>query len=271
MFPSSRRRPTTSVVSEKVVTHYPDPHADRILILDFGSQYAQLIARNVREGGVYCEIHPCDMALEDIRAFAPRGIILSGGPESVLHGETPRAHAEIFDMELPVLGICYGMQTMAAQLGGEVETAEQREYGHAELNCSFESRLLGGLAARTDVAGEPLLDVWMSHGDRVSTMPPGFEAIAYTSNAPLAAIADEGRNFYGLQFHPEVTHTRRGKDILLRFIHEICGCGAEWTPGNIVDSIVDSVRDQVGDDEVILGLSGGVDSSVVAALLHRAI
>jgi GMP synthase (glutamine-hydrolysing) len=247
-----------------------DPHAQRILILDFGSQYTQLLARRVREAGVYCELHPFDMSEQAIREFAPMGIILSGGPESVTENETPRAAQVVFDLGVPVLGICYGLQTMAAQLGGKVDTSAKREYGYAEVKV-VGGELLEGLHDRLDSNNAGLLDVWMSHGDKVTELPPGFEIMCATESAPLAGIADESRNYYGLQFHPEVTHTRQGADILRRFVHEVCGCEGLWTSGNIIDETVEAVRKQVGSDEVILGLSGGVDSSVVAALLHRAI
>ncbi len=246
-------------------------HTDRILILDFGSQYTQLIARRVREAGVYCELHPWDMGAEAIRAFAPRGVILSGGPESVHEAETPRADPLVFALGVPVLGICYGLQTMAHQLGGTVAPADHREYGYAQVRARGHSRLLREIEDHTSPEGYGLLDVWMSHGDRVETPPPGFSVIAQTPNAPLAGIADEARGFYGLQFHPEVTHTRQGSRILDRFVHEICGCGRLWTPERIIEDSIAKVRAQVGDDQVLLGLSGGVDSSVVAALLHRAI
>jgi GMP synthase (glutamine-hydrolysing) len=246
-------------------------HAHRILILDFGSQYTQLIARRVRETGVYCEIFPYDVDDAAIREFAPMGIILSGGPESVIGSETPRAPQSVFQLEVPVLGICYGMQTMAAQLGGEVESAAHREFGYAQVRARGHSRLLTDIEDHTSPEGYGLLDVWMSHGDRVSQLPPGFMAIASTDNAPFAGIADESRSLYGLQFHPEVTHTHQGHRILQRFVHEICGCESLWTPGNIIEDSIQHIREQVGDEEVILGLSGGVDSSVVAALLHRAI
>ncbi len=249
-----------------------DPHAQRILILDFGSQYTQLIARRVREAGVYCELHPYDMPVEEIKNFAPRGIILSGGPETVTLKETPRAPQVIFEMNVPVLGICYGLQTMAAQLGGEVDTSARREFGYAQARVEGESRLLRGIQdVGTDQKGPRLLDVWVSHGDRVTKLPPGFKVIAGTDNSPLAAIADEERGFYGLQFHPEVTHTKQGRAILRRFVHEICGCESLWTPGSIIETMIADTRRRVGSDEVLLGLSGGVDSSVAAALLHRAI
>ncbi|MDD3448008.1 MAG: glutamine-hydrolyzing GMP synthase [Gammaproteobacteria bacterium] len=248
-----------------------DIHQHRILILDFGSQYTQLIARRVREAGVYCEIHPWDMDDAAIREFAPRGVILSGGPESVTAEETPRAPETVFGLGVPVLGICYGMQTMAHQLGGRVETSSHHEYGYARVRARGHSRLLKDIEDHTTPEGYGLLDVWMSHGDRVIEMPPGFRVIAETDNAPLAGMADDDRGYYGVQFHPEVTHTRQGARILSRFVHDICGCEALWTPDNIIEDTIASVRAQVGGDEVLLGLSGGVDSSVVAALLHRAI
>ncbi len=241
-----------------------DPHSDHILVVDFGSQYTQLIARNIREAGVYCEIYPFDAPMQAIADFKARGIILSGGPESVTTEETPRAYHEIFELGVPVLGICYGMQTMAAQLGGEVENSDHKEYGHAMINLHGHCELFKGI--ETDV-----IDVWMSHGDRVSAIPEGFNVIGETKNAPLAAFADESRHFYGIQFHPEVTHTRDGRQIIQNFVHVICGCGNDWVPTNIIQQSIENMRAQVGDDEVILGLSGGVDSSVVAALLHEAI
>lgn len=240
-----------------------DPHHDRILILDFGAQYTQLIGRAVRELGVYCEIYPWDVDPEAIRAFGPRGVILSGGPESAYEEGTPSAPVSLFSAGLPILGICYGMQTLVSQLGGSVENADHREYGHAEVETVRSCRLLGD-AGRT-------LDVWMSHGDRVVALPEGFDVVAASRSSPYAAIADDRRRYYGVQFHPEVTHTKEGRDILGHFVHDICGCAADWVPANIIQSIVADVRGRVGDDEVILGLSGGVDSSVVAALLHEAI
>ena len=246
-------------------------HADRILILDFGSQYTQLIARRVREAGVYCELRPWDMDAEHIRDFQPKGIILSGGPQSVHAEETPRASDAIFDRGTPVLGICYGMQTMAAQLGGQVAAATNREYGYAQVRARGHSRLLKNIEDHASPEGFGLLDVWMSHGDRVDTLPPGFRVMCETANAPLAGMADEERNFYGLQFHPEVTHTRQGQRIIARFVHDICACGNLWTPSNIIEDSIENIRRQVGKEDVLLGLSGGVDSSVVAALLHRAI
>jgi len=247
-----------------------DIHAHRILILDFGAQYTQLIARRVREIGVYCEILPWDADPEAIRRFGARGIILSGGPESVTDASPPQAPTLVFTQGVPVLGICYGMQTMAAQLGGRVAPSAHREFGYAKVRRTASSRLLDGIAD-PDATDAGLLDVWMSHGDRVETLPPGFQAIASTANAPLAAMANEADRFYGVQFHPEVTHTRAGRAILERFVRDICGCDALWDAGNIVADAVTRVREQVGGDAVLLGLSGGVDSSVVAALLHRAI
>jgi GMP synthase (glutamine-hydrolysing) len=246
-------------------------HADRILILDFGSQYTQLIARRVREAGVYCEIFPYDVDEVHIKDFAAKGYILSGGPESVTEVDTPIISQMVFDSGMPVLGICYGMQTMAAQLGGEVETSLHHEYGYAQIRARGHSSLLRDIEDHTSAEGYGLLDVWMSHGDRVVNLPPGFSAIATTDNAPLAGMADESRHYYGLQFHPEVTHTKQGDRILARFVHDICGCASLWNPANIIQDSIDHIQKQVGDDEVLLGLSGGVDSSVVAALLHKAI
>ena len=248
-----------------------DIHAQRILILDFGSQYTQLIARRVRDTGVYSEIRPWDTPDDEIRAFAPAGIILSGGPESATVETGPHAPAAVFESGVPVLGICYGMQTMTAQLGGAVAASRHREFGYARVRVVGGSRLLSGIEDRTDQEGNAQLDVWMSHGDRVETLPAGFVPIAVTDNAPLAGMADDDRRYYGLQFHPEVTHTRQGGRILARFVHDICGCGADWTAGNIVEDAIARVREQVGNGRVLLGLSGGVDSSVVAALLHEAI
>src|SRR5262245_55750466 len=249
----------------------PDIHAHRILILDFGAQYTQLIARRVRESGVYCEIRPWDMTDEEIRAFGARGIILSGGPESVTDSKPPSAPSAVFGLGVPVLGICYGMQTMAQQLGGRVTAGSHREFGYAQVTSSAPCRLLDGLRDHSDGQGRALFDVWMSHGDRVDQLPPGFVAVAFTNNVPLAAMADESRHFYGVQFHPEVTHTLQGMKILERFVREICACEARWEPVNIIADSIARVREQVGRDRVLLGLSGGVDSSVVGALLHRAI
>jgi len=249
----------------------PDIHADRVLILDFGAQYTQLIARRVRELGVYSEIYACDADIEQIKRFAPRAVILSGGPESVYDVKGPEAHREIFSLGVPVLGICYGMQTMAAQLGGQVEVSNHREFGAAQVRPTAASRLLDGLEDNRDAQGRRVLDVWMSHGDRVAAVPPGFSVIAASDNAPLAAMADESRRLYGLQFHPEVTHSLQGGEILRRFVRDIAGCAASWATGNIINDSVARIRAHVGADRVLLGLSGGVDSSVLAALLHRAI
>ena len=248
-----------------------DIHADRILILDFGAQYTQLIARRVRELGVYCEIYAWDVDPAEIKRFAPKGLILSGGPESVYGVKGPAAPPEAFTLGIPVLGICYGMQTMAAQLGGEVEYSPHREFGFAQARPMGRSRLFDGLADNRDAEGRSLLDVWMSHGDRVTALPPGFSAIASSDNAPFAAMADESRAFYGLQFHPEVTHTLQGAEILRRFVREISKCEARWATANIIEDSLRRIRAQVAGDSVLLGLSGGVDSSVLAALLHRAI
>jgi GMP synthase (glutamine-hydrolysing) len=248
-----------------------DIHAHRVLILDFGSQYTQLIGRRVRELGVYCEIHPWDAGDADVRAFAPRAIILSGGPESVTQPGAPAAPAAVWELGVPVLGICYGMQTMAAQLGGRVEPGAVHEFGYAEVRARGHSALLRDIEDRVNAEGHGLLDVWMSHGDRVTALPQGFKAIASTGDVPIAGMADEARRYYALQFHPEVTHTKQGTRIYERFLREIGGCDASWNPGNIIDDAIARVRAQVGQGRVLLGLSGGVDSSVVAALLHKAI
>jgi GMP synthase (glutamine-hydrolysing) len=238
-------------------------HQDKILILDFGAQYTQLIARRIREIGVYCEIWAWDHDPDEIAKFAPKGIILSGGPESTTEGESPRAPQRVFEGGCPLLGICYGMQTMAVQLGGKTEAEHTREFGHADLGIVADVALFAGLPRK--------LDVWMSHGDRVTAVPPGFTVTACTSDLPIAAMADEERRWYGVQFHPEVTHTQNGYEILRRFVVDICGCSTLWTSANIIDDAVERVRAQVGSGHVLLGLSGGVDSSVVAALLKRAI
>jgi GMP synthase (glutamine-hydrolysing) len=248
-----------------------DIHADRVLILDFGAQYTQLIARRIRELGVYSEIYACDAAPADIERFAPKAIILSGGPESVYDEKGLQAPREVFSLGVPVLGICYGMQTMAAQLGGQVEMSTHREFGAAQIRPTGDSRLLDGLEDNRDPEGRRVLDVWMSHADRVVAVPPGFSVIASSDNAPLAAMADESRRFYGLQFHPEVTHSLQGGEILRRFVREIAGCSASWATRSIIEDSVSRIRAQVGSDRVLLGLSGGVDSSVLAALLHKAI
>ena len=248
-----------------------DIHEHRILILDFGSQYTQLIARRVREIGVYCEIWPWDAHPGDIRNFSPRGIILSGGPEAVHAEDSPAAPEIVFELDVPVLGICYGLHTMAAQLGGRVEPSSEKEFGYARVRVDQPSRLLQEIEDHVSSDGIAELDVWMSHGDKVTEVPGGFEIVASTDSAPVAAIADDGRGFYGIQFHPEVTHTAQGQRILERFVHVICGCDEAWTAENIIEDAIARLREQLGTDEVILGLSGGVDSSVVAALLHRAI
>ncbi|HVF34236.1 MAG TPA: glutamine-hydrolyzing GMP synthase [Candidatus Saccharimonadia bacterium] len=273
----------------------PDIHRDRILILDFGSQYTQLIARRVREIGVYCEILPWDVADAAIHAFAPRAIVLSGGPESTTEAGAPAASQIVFELGVPLLGICYGMHTMAKQLGGATEGGHHREFGYARVAVAAGCGLFDALHA-ADLAVDPPgegeswmgatqqpsaaptrapaathLDVWMSHGDRVTAIPTGFATVASTDTVPIAAIADERRRWYGVQFHPEVTHTRHGLEILRRFVVGIAGCATLWTPAQIIDDAIARVRAQVGRDHVLLGLSGGVDSSVVAALLHRAI
>ena len=234
-----------------------------ILIVDFGSQYTQLIARRVRELGVFCEIHPFDITNEQLVKISPKGVILSGGPDTVTFDSAPRIPDSILTLDVPLLGICYGMQAMAEQLGGTVDRSEQREFGAARVLNVCEGGLLDGLTS--------VLDVWMSHGDRVETLPPGFKLSAETSNAPIAAMADLERKYFGVQFHPEVTHTSDGKEILRRFVIDVCGCAATWTAENIIEESVTSIREKVGKDRVILGLSGGVDSSVVAALISRAI
>ena len=248
---------------------------DKILILDFGSQVTQLIARRVRDSGVFSEIFPYDVSDEFIQNYGAKGVILSGGPNSVTEGDTPRAPESVFKLGVPVLGICYGMQTMAAQLGGKVETAEalgkSREFGFAQVRARGHTTLLKDIADETTADGHGLLNVWMSHGDSVSVLPDGFKLMASTGSCPIAAMADEARGFYAVQFHPEVTHTVQGAAILSRFVHEICAAKADWKMGDYISEAVAKIREQVGDEEVILGLSGGVDSSVAAALIHRAI
>jgi GMP synthase (glutamine-hydrolysing) len=246
-------------------------HAHRILIIDFGSQYTQLIARRVREIGVYCEIWPYDNCEEQIKKQKPLGLILSGGPETVTGDDTPRAPSVVFELGVPILGICYGMQTMAQQLGGRVESSDKHEYGYAKVRAHNHSRLLKDIEDHTTPEGYGMLDVWMSHGDRVTELPENFVKICSTENAPLAGMADEDRQYYGIQFHPEVTHTTQGVKVLARFVREICGCDALWNPSNIIEDSINQMKDQIGDGKVVLGLSGGVDSSVVAALLHKAI
>ena len=244
---------------------------DKILILDFGAQYTQLIARRLRETNVYCEIHPYDVDDAFVRGFGARGIVLSGGPNSVTDAGTPRAPEAVWTLGVPVLGICYGMQTMAAQLGGAVELGRVREFGYAEVRARGHSKLFRELEGRRNAEGHGLLDVWMSHGDKVARLPPGFVLIGSSDACGIAAMADESRRFYAVQFHPEVTHTRQGKEILARFAHDICGCGYDWNMHDYVPEAVARIREQVGDEQVLLGLSGGVDSSVAAALIHRAI
>ncbi len=243
----------------------------KILILDFGAQYSQLIARRVRENHVYCELHPYDVSEQFIRDFNPRGIILSGGPASVWEGGTPRAPEVVFTLGVPVLGICYGMQTMADQLGGKVESGQVREFGYAEVRARGHSALLRDIQDRVNQEGHGLLDVWMSHGDKVNEMPPGFKVIASNAACPIAGMADEKRKFYGVQFHPEVTHTLQGKAIIGRFVRDICDLAGDWNMPDYVEEAVGRIRSEVGEEEVVLGLSGGVDSSVAAALIHRAI
>lgn len=243
-----------------------DIHREKILILDFGSQYTQLIARRVREAHVYCELHPFDMALDAIRAFQPAGIILSGGPKSVYEEGAPSVAEELFELGVPVFGICYGMQLLSRHFGGTVVPAGKREFGHADLlACNTPGPLFDGFFV------EGKSPVWMSHGDHVSQVPDGFQVVAMTANAPVCAIQDVSRNLYGVQFHPEVNHTPRGELLIDTFVRTICGCTGQWTPGQIIEDAVTRIRSQVGADRVILGLSGGVDSSVAAALIHRAI
>ena len=248
-----------------------DIHARKILVLDFGSQYTQLIARRVREAGVYCEIRDYDIGEAEARAFDPRGIIFSGGPESAAAASAPRPPEHLYQLGAPILGICYGLQIMAERFGGKVEVAEKSEFGRAQVSVAAPCRLLRGIRDRGERGGKARLDVWMSHGDKVTETPPGFVVAAATRSAPIAAMADDERRLYGLQFHPEVTHTAQGQRIIERFVHEICGCEALWTPANIIEDAIAAIREKVGAGQVLLGLSGGVDSSVVAALLHRAI
>ncbi|MEE8327180.1 MAG: glutamine-hydrolyzing GMP synthase [Nitrosomonadaceae bacterium] len=243
----------------------------KILILDFGSQYSQLIARRVRETNVYCEIHPFDVTTQFIKEFSPGGIILSGGPASTTSRKTPRVPQAVFELGIPILGICYGMQTMAAQLGGEVETSNIREFGYAKIRVKEQTVLLNHIQDHINDNGHEFLDVWMSHGDKVTKPPAGFKIMASNDAAPIAAMANETQKFYGLQFHPEVTHTPQGRKIIGRFVHDICNLGYDWNMPDYVSEAIDKIRLAVGKEEVILGLSGGVDSSVAAALIHRAI
>lgn len=240
--------------------------SDRILILDFGSQYSQLIARRVRESGVYSEMHPFDMKDGDIKAFNPKGIILSGGPNSVYEEGSPRAPQIVFELGVPVLGICYGFQTMAAQLGGSVMAGTVKEFGHAQIDVIVDDKLLNGLKDNN-----AKIQVWMSHGDKVASLPDGFITTSSTPSCAFASASDESRQLYGVQFHPEVTHTAKGMEVIANFVHGICGCGNLWNPKNIIEMRVAQLKEQIGDERVLLGLSGGVDSSVVAALLHEAI
>ena len=244
---------------------------DRILILDFGSQVTQLIARRVREAHVYCEVHPNDVSADFIREFAPKGIILSASHMSAYEESNDQASQAVFEAGVPVLGICYGMQTMAQQLGGKVESGTKREFGYAEVRARNHSKLLEGIEDFQTEAGEGMLKVWMSHGDKVSELPPGFKVMASTPSCPIAGMFDEARGFYAVQFHPEVTHTVKGREILQRFVLDICKCKPDWIMGDYAKEAVEKIRAEVGDEEVILGLSGGVDSSVTAALIHRAI
>jgi GMP synthase (glutamine-hydrolysing) len=246
-------------------------HDHRILVLDFGSQYTQLIARRIREAGVFCELRNPDITEAEIKEFNPKGIILSGGPDSTIGNKAPIAPEFIFELGLPVLGICYGMQTMTMQLGGQVESSDHREFGYAQIRARGHSALLRDIEDHTTDEGFGLLDVWMSHGDRVAQLPEGFKVIASTDSAPFAGMADENRKFYGVQFHPEVTHTVQGQRIIERFLTEICECDTLWTSAQIIEDSIKTIREQIGSDDVLLGLSGGVDSSVVAALLHKAI
>jgi len=243
----------------------------KILILDFGSQVTQLIARRVREAKVYCEIHPCDVSDDFVRGFGAKGVILSGSHMSAYEEATDRAPHAVFELGVPVLGICYGMQTMAQQLGGKVEPGKVREFGFAEVRARGHTRLFDGIQDYATDGGHGMLKVWMSHGDKVTVMPPGFKLMASNDSCPIAGMADEARGYYAVQFHPEVTHTRQGRNILQRFVHDICGCGSDWNMPDYVTEAVERIRALVGGDEVILGLSGGVDSSVAAALIHKAV
>ena len=246
-------------------------HSQKILILDFGSQYTQLIARRVREMGVYCEIWDYQVDKNLFLEFSPQGIIFSGSPESANTNESPRPPSFLYEAGLPILGICYGMQTMAEEFGGKVEASSKSEFGFAQVDVTSNNSLLSGLKDRTNDVGQEQLDVWMSHGDKVTAVPPNFELVAATESAPIAAMCDESRKFYGIQFHPEVTHTVQGQLILERFVKEICNCEALWTSASIIEDAIATIRARVGSEKVLLGLSGGVDSSVVAALLQRAI
>ena len=257
---------TTATTPNTTIPTMPIIKADRILILDFGSQYSQLIARRVRDSGVFCEMFPYDIDTQRIHDFGAKGIILSGGPESVHADDSPRINDAVFELGVPVLGICYGMQAMAERFGGKVHASDIHEFGASTINIDGKSTLIEGIE---DAAGK--LNVWMSHGDKVIDAPKGFDIVASTPSCPIAIMADDSRHYYGLQFHPEVTHTVQGQALLGRFVHEICDCAGSWTPDNIIDMRIDQLKKQIGDKQVLLGLSGGVDSSVVAALLHKAI
>jgi len=255
----------------EVFMSHPNIHEHRILILDFGSQYTQLIARRIREIGVYCEVEPWDADVNELIAFGARGVILSGGPETATGEGAPVAPAALFDLGVPILGICYGMQTMAAQLGGKVVNASEHEYGYAQVRAHGHTQFLNEIEDHVTPEGFGMLDVWMSHGDRVEQLPTGFKLMASTPNCPIAGMANEEKQFYGIQFRPEVTHTTQGQRMIERFVVDICGCEKLWTTQNIIEDSVARIQQQVGTDDVLLGLSGGVDSSVVAALLHKAI
>ena len=249
----------------------PNLYNNKILILDFGSQYTQLIARRIREIGVYCELLPYDVSPHFIEKFKPNGIILSGGPDTVSKTNSARVPDIVFELNVPLLGICYGMQTMAVQLGGGAKSAEKAEYGFAQIRAKNHSSLLNNISDEINSDGHNLLDVWMSHGIEVTKLPPGFKLIASTDNCEIAGFANENLKYYGLQFHPEVTHTKQGMSILKRFVNDICVCEKNWTTENIIEDLTKEIKNQVGDKKVLLGLSGGVDSSVVAVLLHQAI
>ena len=246
-------------------------HSQKLLILDFGSQYTQLIARRVRELGVYCEIWDYGVDEKYLKKFAPKGMILSGGPESVHASESPKAPEFLYDFGVPILGICYGMQAMAEQFGGKVAGSDKSEFGFAQVEVTGPNQLLSGIEDRFVDNGNSQLDVWMSHGDKVIEVPEGFSVVAATESAPIAAMCNETKGFYGIQFHPEVTHTSQGLNILERFVNDICGCESLWTPASIIEDAISTIEEKVGNDKVLLGLSGGVDSSVVAALLQKAI
>lgn len=268
MSPSPKKHPITSWDS---LTVTQDIHADRVLILDFGSQYTQLIARRVREIGVYSEILPFDVGAAAIEQFGPKAIILSGGPESVGLEGSPKIPEVVFRLQIPVLGICYGMQAMAEYFGGAVQASDEKEFGYAEVTLDKPGRLLSGLEDHRTELGLGALSVWMSHGDKVTRLPEGFSVLCTTPSAPIAGMSHEDKRYYGVQFHPEVTHTEQGRQILKRFVIDIAGCDANWTTEAIIEDQIQRVRDQVGGGTVLLGLSGGVDSSVVAALLQKAI